>query len=138
MGGFDSLTSPVVLYDGECGLCNFSVQFILKHEKDHELYFCALQSEKAKNMMKESGCCGEWPDSLVLVQNQKVVWKSEAVIAVAAHLRFPWSLVRYVRIIPRSWRDSLYDWLARNRIRWFGKAQNCRLFLCGKANRFLD
>ncbi|MEO7177066.1 MAG: DCC1-like thiol-disulfide oxidoreductase family protein [Saprospiraceae bacterium] len=117
------LDYPVLLFDGECGLCNRVMQWILGHERAPKLRFASLQSERIKPLF----AAGKLPksDSILLIENGIVYDESEAVLRILGYLRFPWFLLRAFGIFPKSLLDVLYRWVSRNRHRWFGKADSC-------------
>lgn len=117
---------PTLLFDGVCNLCNGAVQFVLDHERDHELRFAALQSPEAKELL------GDHPlpsglDSVILVEGGEVFTHSDAALRVARHLGMPWRLLSAFRVVPRFVRDAVYRFIARHRYRWFGKSETCRI-----------
>ena len=110
---------PVVLFDGECALCNRSVNFLLKVDRNDVFRFATLPSA--------SRTSGDVPGSVVLSENGHMYTRSEAVIRIFRRLGFPFSIALVFRLIPRGLRDAAYDWIARNRYRWFGRQDTCRL-----------
>jgi predicted DCC family thiol-disulfide oxidoreductase YuxK len=109
----------VVFYDGDCGLCNKSVQLILKREKNHDLKFCALQSEVAQAFFLSKG--EELPDMSTLVFYSEGVFykRSTAILKIASFLKFPTSLVRVLWILPKFLRDFGYRIVAKRRTKMF-------------------
>lgn len=120
-----SQTHPVVLYDGECMLCDAIVRFILKHEKDHQIKFAPLQSEIAQHLLPQSET--NIPDSVVYIANGKTLFRSNAAIAITKHLRAPWSWARFTAIIPRPLRDPAYRLIATTRYKVFGRKESCTI-----------
>ncbi|SMO70518.1 Predicted thiol-disulfide oxidoreductase YuxK, DCC family [Saccharicrinis carchari] len=110
---------PILLYDGECGLCSFAVQFILRYEKDKRLKFATLQSDWAKGILQNSADAPPNLDSVVLLQNNSIYIKSRALTRLTPYLKFPFNLLAIFKIIPPFVADPLYDWVARNRQRFF-------------------
>jgi predicted DCC family thiol-disulfide oxidoreductase YuxK len=130
--------SPVLLYDGSCGLCQGSVQWLLRRDRRGVLRFAALQSKAAAGLLAAAGAIGPLPDSVVLLDGRGVHVKSAAALAVAGRLGLPWSLARVFWLVPRPLRDWVYDWVARNRYRWFGRKTECLLPTPALRARFLD
>lgn len=129
--------ATVVLYDGACLLCDRLVQFILRHEGRVAFYFLPLlspQVEKIINLPPE----GDISDTIVLLHNGKTFTSSDAVIRIAGLLRFPWKLAVVFYLVPRVIRNWLYLVIARNRYRWFGKVESCRIFDGKYRGRLLD
>jgi predicted DCC family thiol-disulfide oxidoreductase YuxK len=129
----------VVLFDGTCNLCNRTVQFIIDHERSADLRFAALQSEKGGALLEEAmgkdaahalvqGATGSGdPDSIVIVEDGKAFTHSTAGLRIARRLRAPWSWGFAFIVVPAFLRDIVYRFIARNRYRWFGKTDTCRV-----------
>jgi len=130
---------PVVLFDGVCNLCNAAVQFMIDRDSKNVLRFAAIQSEVAAKLLDESmgperaklirdGATGDGdPDTIVLVDGGVAYTHSNAALRIARRLRFPWSWLVVGLVVPRPLRDVIYRWIARNRYRWFGKSDTCRI-----------
>ena len=116
-----------VLFDGVCNLCNGSVLFVIDRDPAGYFHFVALQSETARRLLAEHD--GPPPDlsSIVLVEEGRVYTRSTAALRIARRLTGPWRLLHVCLLVPRPVRDAVYDWVARNRYRWFGKEEACRL-----------
>src|ERR1017187_9056949 len=117
----------VVLFDGVCNLCNRSVQFIIARDPAAYFRFAALGSEAAQRLLGESVLRGPLPDSVALIERGRVYTRSAAALRIARRLRFPWPLVCALIVVPRPLRDQVYDLIARNRYRWFGKRDACMM-----------
>lgn len=128
---------PVILYDGICNLCNSSVRFILKHDTREKFLFSSLQSDASKKLLLHLNYKIIEMNSILLVENGQIHEKSDAVLKIASGLRFPWNLAAAFRILPRKVRDSIYDFVARNRYRWFGKKDSCVYTVNTYENRFI-
>jgi predicted DCC family thiol-disulfide oxidoreductase YuxK len=119
----------IVLFDGYCNLCSWSVQFIIRNDSKKIFLFDSLQSEKVNKT---------WPDltkngnfqTVILLENGKKFFRSSAALRIARRLKFPVNLLAVFFIVPPFLRDFVYNWIARNRYRWFGKREVC--FLPGK------
>lgn len=125
-----SANQRIIFFDGCCNLCNASVNFIIRHDKAGNFKFAFLQSDAAAGFLKSFGSfrnLGVLPDSLVLVEDDKIYFRSEAALRIAKTLPGIWKMLIIFRIIPLSWRDSIYDFIAKNRHKWFGKRQSCVL-----------
>lgn len=117
---------PVILFDGVCNLCNGTVNFLLKRDLKKQFRFVPLQSETGellKRQYRVPGC----PDSVILIKSENVYFKSDAAIEIAGMLPYPLKIAVFLKIIPQKIRDKLYDWIAKNRYRWFGKRETCRI-----------
>lgn len=118
--------NPYVLFDGVCNLCNGTVDFILKRDPKKQFMFAALQSETGQIIRKKFSIPDEI-DSVVLIHEEKVFFESDAALEIARLLPIPWKWAVILRIVPVGWRNAVYRWIARNRYRWFGKKQECRI-----------
>jgi len=129
-----SLTSPspnLVLYDGVCALCNGTVKFLLRIDHRNVLAFAPLQGQTAARLAERYGFPTD-VRSIVYVRSfglkhERVHTKSEAVLRVMGDVGGVWWLVSVLRVVPRFLRDPVYDFVARNRYRWFGKYDQCPL-----------
>jgi predicted DCC family thiol-disulfide oxidoreductase YuxK len=130
--------SPLVLFDGVCNLCHGSVQFIIRRDPQARFRFAALQSAAGQQALAAAGVLGKLPDSIVLVRGGRVQVKSAAALAIARGLRWPWPLLSVFWVVPYPLRDLVYDFIARNRIRWFGQRQECWVPTKELRARFLD
>lgn len=130
----------VVLYDGVCNLCHSSVRFVLKRDKNKVFAFAGLQSELAKNLLKafHSKELSEDLNSIVLLQNGKLYYKSTAALRIAKKLNGLWPLLSICLVIPPFIRDAVYTFIANNRYKWFGKKDVCQIPLHVDKSRFLD
>jgi predicted DCC family thiol-disulfide oxidoreductase YuxK len=105
------------------------VQFILDHDRTHVLRFASLQSDGGKALLEKHGVKvpeGD-PDTIVVVDGGKAYERSSAVMRILPHMTFPFWLGRVFVIVPRVLRDVVYKFIARNRYRWFGKTNECRI-----------
>lgn len=118
----------IVFYDGYCILCNKSIQFLLKQDVHKKLFFATLQSEIAKQILLSEGSnFGSIPESVVFYDGKKVFTKSDAVIEALKQSNGNKSWLSYIKIFPKFLRDFVYDIIARNRYKWFGKSVSCVL-----------
>jgi predicted DCC family thiol-disulfide oxidoreductase YuxK len=135
---------PILLYDGVCGLCNRAVQFVLKRDENGVFRFAAVQSRFAASILCKHGLAPDALDTMYLVLNQgessqQVLSRSDAALAVAQHLSGIWPVLGGIgRICPRFFRDFIYNRIARNRYRIFGKYDTCPLPTPEQSAKFLD
>lgn len=120
------MSEPVVLFDGTCNLCNGSVQFIIDHERAPTLKFASLQSDAARTLLGAELPPGD-PESVMLVEDGRTYSHSTAALRIARYLRAPWRWLVVLVVVPRFLRDAVYRFIARNRYRWFGKSETCRV-----------
>ena len=116
----------ILFFDGNCGLCNRSVKFVLRKEKNQDLVFSPLQSEFAKKTLAAFNL-GENLDSMILLQNGKVYLKSSGALRVTKSLKGLWPSAQALLIVPPFIRNFIYDYIAKNRITWFGTADYCEM-----------
>ncbi|MBU3821479.1 DUF393 domain-containing protein [Flavobacteriaceae bacterium XHP0103] len=129
----------LILFDGVCNLCNASVQFIIKHDKKDRFLFTALQSDIGKKLIKEHHIDTRKTDSILLYSLEKGMnYKSTAALKIASHLGFPWNLSCIFFIIPPFIRNWVYDFIARNRYKWYGKKESCMVPTPDLESKFLD
>lgn len=117
----------VILFDGVCNFCNASVNFVMDHDPKYYFKFAALQSDFAKERLAKAGLNTEAYDSVVLIEGDKIYTRSTAGLRIAKKLSGAWPLLYGFIIVPPFIRNAVYDLIARNRYRWFGKSENCRL-----------
>ena len=134
--------APVLLYDGLCGFCDGTVQFILQHDRRGALRFATLQGDFARGVIeRHPELAGV--DSLVLVERaasgeERIYVRSEGALQVAKYLGGAWTLARGLRIVPRFLRDLVYDGFARVRYRVFGRYDACPIPSAEQRARFID
>lgn len=122
-----SKTHPILLFDGVCNLCNNSVQFIIERDPDAKFRFAALQSELGQQLVEELGLKNEMLQTLVLVENGKAYLRSTAALKVARKLSGFWPFFSIFIVVPSFLRDAIYNWIAKNRYRWFGQKDSCMM-----------
>jgi predicted DCC family thiol-disulfide oxidoreductase YuxK/gamma-glutamylcyclotransferase (GGCT)/AIG2-like uncharacterized protein YtfP len=128
----------IAVFDGECNLCARSVSFILDHERDNALHFAAAQSMAGRELLHRFGLDAGQLETFVFIDGDRALVRSDAALAVARHLRLPWRLLTICRIIPRACRDWIYRAVARNRYRWFGRRESCRVATPQQRSRFIE
>ncbi|MEM0983742.1 MAG: thiol-disulfide oxidoreductase DCC family protein [Planctomycetota bacterium] len=129
---------PILLFDGVCNLCDAAVQFVIDRDRKERFRFAALQSDAARAALRDAGAPHDLPDSMIVIDGDGIRTRSDAALAVARRLGFPWSLLVVLWIVPRFIRDPMYAWIARNRYRWFGRQTACRVPMPELRERFLD
>lgn len=128
----------VILFDGECNLCDWSVRFVVRHDPRGRFRLAALQSPAGRRLLAERGVDPRGIDSVVLIEGERWYARSDAALRIARGLAGPWPLLSALRIVPRPLRDWAYDVVARNRFRWFGRRDACLLPTPALRERFLD
>lgn len=129
----------VILFDGVCNLCNAAVTFVIDRDPGAYFSFAPLQSDVGQALLRRAGLNAHAPtlESIVLVENGHVYTHSAAALRIARRLHGGWPLLHGFIFLPRPLRDGLYTWVARNRYRWFGKTEACRLPTPELRRRFL-
>lgn len=131
----------IVLFDGVCSFCDRSVQFVLRRDRLGRFRFAPLQSDAARRACAAAGVAlptnGAF-DSVVVIAHGKALERSDAALAIAMRLPFPWPCLGVFRIVPRPLRDALYGWIARNRYRFFGRRDTCMIPSPEHRARFLE
>lgn len=129
--------NPIILFDGDCNFCDASVQFILERDNKEVFHFASLQSEAGQELLKKYNV-PEDVDSMILIENGKVYYKSAAALRICLHLKGAWKLFYAFIIVPSPIRNLVYDFVARNRYKWFGKkGDSCMLPPVSVRQRFL-
>jgi len=134
LGRYDNL----VLFDGVCNLCTHSVRFILAHEAEPLFRFAPVQSAAGIRLLRELGQDPHDVETFVVIADGKAYLRSDAAIRIAPHLRGAWRWLGAVKIVPRPIRDWVYDLVARNRYRWFGRTDECMVPAAEIRARFIE
>jgi predicted DCC family thiol-disulfide oxidoreductase YuxK len=118
----------VILFDGVCNLCNASVIFILKREKEPVFQFASIQSDAGQKLLEWCGLPKNYNHAVVLMDHGNVYFGSTAALKIGRTLKFPWSfLSSFGLLVPGFMRDWVYRQIAQNRYQWFGKRDVCML-----------
>ena len=128
---------PIILFDGVCNFCNGVVNFIIRQDKKKVFRFAALQSEAGQELLEQYGLPKEKFDSFLLIENGKVYKSSSAGLRLYSRLPWYWKWTQIFWIVPRFLRDAVYNFIARNRYRWFGKSESCMVPTADVRSRFL-
>ncbi len=128
----------IILFDGVCNLCNSAVQFVIKHDKKDVFRFVALQSELGQEILAYIGIDAKNIDSIVLYEpGVAYYYKSEAALQIARNLDGIFLFGTVFKIIPTKMRNHLYDYIAKNRYKWYGKQESCMLPTSELKTKFL-
>ncbi|MFZ3274008.1 MAG: DCC1-like thiol-disulfide oxidoreductase family protein [Lutibacter sp.] len=136
MNNFEN--KSIILFDGVCNLCNASVNFVIKHDKKAQFLFASFQSDAAKEILLQFNLENLNLDSIVLIDDGKIYEKSTAILRIARHLNYGFKSLYFFIVIPKSVRDWLYSYIAKNRYKFFGKRESCMVPSLELKNRFLD
>ena len=132
------MKDKIILFDGVCNLCNGAINFIIKHDPKGIFKFASLQGETGKQLLAQHNIDPQETDSIVLIDNDQVSVKSSAALRIAKNLNQGYPLLFGFMIIPTFIRNGVYDCIAANRYKWFGKKESCMLPTPELRSRFLD
>lgn len=132
------LEHPILLFDGVCNLCDGLVQFIIKRDPKGTFRFASLQSPLGQNLAKEAGLDPQELGTAILYYQGKFQFKSDMALGVASQLGGLWPILGVFKIVPAFFRNGIYNWVAKNRYRWFGKKEQCMIPSPDLKSRFLD
>jgi predicted DCC family thiol-disulfide oxidoreductase YuxK len=118
----------IILFDGVCNLCNLAIQYVIKHDKKDVFRFVSLQSELGQRILKHISIDSKNIDSVILYEpGIAYYYKSNAAFEIAKSLGGFFLIGIVFRIIPTSIRNLIYDFIAKNRYKWFGKTDSCSI-----------
>lgn len=129
---------PIIFFDGVCNLCEGSVQFILKIDKKKIFRFASLQGKAGQAMLAARGLPGDAFKSFVVQEGDTIYTQSTGALRVLKHVGGAWSLLYAFIIVPKFIRDGVYNFISRNRYKWFGEKKECWLPTPALRQRFLD
>lgn len=138
MGTDSEVSQPIIFFDGVCNLCNSSVNFVIDRDPKGKFKFAALQSDQARAILNGTSIRPEDLESIVFYDGQKTFRKSRAALEIARRMKGLWPVLYVFIIFPGFLRDIVYDFIARNRYKWFGKREACRVPTPELKSRFLD
>jgi len=128
---------PILLFDGECGFCNKSIQFFLAREKNKAMHFAPLTSSIGKELQAYFEI-EEKTDSVILIKDHSAYIKTCAILRVMPYMKGLWPFMVVFVIIPPFIRNAVYDVIAKRRMKFFGRVENCALLPKEDKERFLD
>ncbi|HEX6890201.1 MAG TPA: thiol-disulfide oxidoreductase DCC family protein [Chryseolinea sp.] len=126
-GSIDTGGKIIVLFDGVCNLCNGTVKFIIKRDRSSKFLFASLQSDFGQTQLLRLGLDPTQLHSIIVLENGKFYERSDAALKIASGLARPWPALGMFRVLPRSLRDWVYDLIAKNRYKVFGKQESCMI-----------
>jgi predicted DCC family thiol-disulfide oxidoreductase YuxK len=130
-------TQPIILFDGVCNYCNSLINWLIKADKKKVYRFATIQSEAGQALLKTYGLEEAAVNSFIMIRGGKAYQKSTAALKVMDGLPWYWKEVQVLRVVPRFLRDEIYDFIARNRYKWFGKRDTCMMPTPELRDRFL-
>lgn len=128
---------PIIVFDAECILCSANAQFVLRHDRARRFRLASMQNAVGAALYRRFGIDPANPESMIIVDGDRLLKDSDAVLAIYAGLGWPWKALSLLRFIPRALRDPVYRWLARNRYRLFGRRDACWIPAPEDADRVL-
>ena len=134
----DNNNHITVLFDGVCNLCNGTVQFVIKRDRAAIFRFASLQSDYAQHLLRQVNLPANQLYSVIVFEDGVAYQKSDAALRIARHLSGFWRWLYIFRFVPKFIRDGLYNFIATNRYRFFGKQDHCMIPTPELKARFVD
>ena len=129
---------PLILFDGECNLCNWAVNFVLGKDREGIFIFSPRQSVPGRRVLAKRDLENTDVETIYVVEDDTIYSQSTAVLFILRRLPLPWRLLFVFIVVPRRIRDFLYNLIAKNRYAWFGKTTSCRVSSPRVKDRFLS
>lgn len=129
---------PIIIFDGKCVLCSNFATFVIRNDRGRRMRLLAAQTPLGEALYRHFDLRYGDFDTYVLLENGGVRTKSDAALRIFALLGLPWSVLIVGRLLPRAWRDAIYDFVARHRVAWFGVRDACYLPSAADAERFIQ
>ena len=133
-----SESNPIILFDGVCNLCNKTVQFVIKKDREKKFRFASLQGSSGQRILKDLKIPADIFHSFILLEDDKVYERSTAALRLLKLLGRGWQFFYIFILLPKPIRDGIYNWISRNRYKWFGKKDSCMIPEGGVKDRFLN
>ncbi len=128
---------PIIVFDALCVLCSANARFVLRHDRDRRFRLASMQGPVGAELFRAHGIDPASPDTIIVVDGDRVWRDSDAVLAIYAGCGWPWRALAVARFVPRPVRDVVYRWVARNRYRIFGRRETCWLPSAADRDRVL-
>jgi predicted DCC family thiol-disulfide oxidoreductase YuxK len=128
----------IILFDGVCHFCDGAVQFIIKRDPDARFLFAPLQSSYGQDFLRQQGLPTDTFSSMMYIKGDRVYTKSTAALKIVRELNGFWPLIYIFILIPNPLRDAVYERIAQNRYKWFGKKDTCTIPSPDIRKRFLS
>ncbi|MCG2419088.1 thiol-disulfide oxidoreductase DCC family protein [Aequorivita sp. F47161] len=129
--------NKIILFDGVCNLCNGAVNFVIERDKKNIFKFAALQSDIGRELTSKLNIDTSKIDSIILIDGEKHYIKSSAALHITKHLTGGYPLLYGFMIFPKFIRNAVYEYIARNRYKWFGKRESCMIATEKLKSKFL-
>ncbi|WP_306350138.1 thiol-disulfide oxidoreductase DCC family protein [Flavobacterium sp. '19STA2R22 D10 B1'] len=122
------LDKKIILFDGVCNLCNSAIQYVIKHDKTDQFRFVSLQSDLGQEVINYLGIDSKSIDSIILYEPNKAYFiKADAAMRIAKYLGGIVSVISLFQFVPPFIKNSVYDFIAKNRYKWYGKQESCMI-----------
>ena len=128
---------PILLFDGHCNLCNAWVQYVVKRDSSSTIRFASLQSGAGRRLLEEHKIDANYIDSLVLFEEERFSVSSNAVLRTLSYFDGWERRLIFLSVVPRSLRDLVYSFIAKNRYKLFGRREQCMVPTAELSKRFL-
>jgi predicted DCC family thiol-disulfide oxidoreductase YuxK len=115
----------IILFDGVCNFCNSTINLVIRKDKKDHFRFAPLQSVTGEKILKENGVDANQTESVILYENGKIYKRSAAALRISRHMSGLYPLLYGFMLVPPFIRNAVYDWIAKNRYKWFGKRESC-------------
>lgn len=130
--------SSIILFDGECHFCSEVVRFTIRRDPKARFTFAPLQSDTGQQLLRAAGLPPFNLDTFVLIENGQAYTQSNAALRVVRKLHMLWPILYIFIAVPKPIRNAIYQWVARNRYRWFGRSSACMMPTPEIRHRFLE
>ncbi|MBK7882772.1 MAG: thiol-disulfide oxidoreductase DCC family protein [Chitinophagaceae bacterium] len=131
------ISNNIILFDGVCNFCNSTVNFIIKRDKKSQMHFAPLQSEIGEKLLLQYNLPTDVVNTFIFINNGKAYTRSTAALKVSKYLGGLWPFLYSFIIVPKFIRDAVYNFIAKNRYKWFGMKQECMIPAADMRKRFL-
>ena len=129
---------PLVIFDGLCVLCSGGARWLMRFDRKARFRLTAAQSPTGTAIFHHYGLVSDDYETMILLEEGKIYQESDAWLHICRQLGFPWSVVAPLRFVPLRLRDGIYEMIARNRFRWFGRRETCYLPAPSQQDRFIS
>lgn len=126
----------LILFDGVCNFCNSSINFILKNDTNNRFKFASIQSDTGKLYIEKYQL--QELDSIIVITHNKALIKSDAFLHILSKLGRIYSVSKIFKLVPLKIRNAVYDFIAQNRYKWFGKSNTCRIPTSEERSKFIS
>ena len=133
-----SQPKSIIFFDGVCNLCNASIDFVIQRDKEDHFLVGALQDDFSKKILSKFKVKEDYLDSIILLEKGEIFYKSTAALKIARNLSGLWPALYPLIFLPKTLRDPIYNWIGKNRYKWFGKKNTCRLPSPAEQAKFLS